>query len=735
MRFSSFARVALVSLSFALPLAGCATEEEEAGELSDDVTSASLSSRTLTSAKSYDTFSTAGGGFGQSGRSMKFLIDRRAKGKDDLYFVNGNFKVGGKTPQYAKYHYFFAQKQLGIGEDGKTFNDETYYAADKTFVAGTIQTYTLGDDKERIYAIQLYPDDVANEKGLLAIAQAITAAFKIPNARLYFVATGDQQTTKTVAKDFQDLGVKVSSVEELLGAVKFLPLNPGEAWGYLRMFPKDVLELRPTDIPVFDELPLDISVVAGSITRVFQDVTSHVNLKAKERGTPNMVLRDADTNDALKKLKDKPVHLTVSKDGYVLEPSTAEIVARKLAEKVHKPWITLPSSPISKVTVLDELCPAHASDCLKLGPAFGGKVTGLGFLANRDVVGRPSQAGSAAAKLGYEIVPHGFGIPVQAYRDFLASPDNATLKAKLDDLITQEKTGKLSPKERAARASEVQSLFYHARVPAPTLTQVTAQLTALGAIVHKLDDLKFRSSANAEDIPNFDGAGLHDSFSVDIDDTDNADLSCEVIEEAEGGVVTKLKIKPRTPQCAIKAVYASLWNPRAIDERSFARIDHATAAMGIAVVPAYDTEADYASNGVIITRAVNTDDVIGYTLSVQKGDNLVTNPEPGTISQMTMAVFGDPGRPPRFTIARFAKPDAKGAPLKTSVMTVPNMATIIDVAKSVEAAYCKNKPGYYSGDCKFVPFDNEKTRSLDMEFKFLENGHFVLKQVREFHGQ
>ena len=42
-----------------------------------------------------------------------------------------------------------------------------------------------------------------------------------------------------------------------------------------------------------DELPLDLSVVAGTITRVFQDVTSHVNLKSKERGTPNMVLRSA----------------------------------------------------------------------------------------------------------------------------------------------------------------------------------------------------------------------------------------------------------------------------------------------------------------------------------------------------------------------------------------------------------------------------------------------------------
>ena len=39
------------------------------------------------------------------------------------------------------------------------------------------------------------------------------------------------------------------------------------------------------------------------------------------------------------------------------------------------------------------------------------------------------------------------------------------------------------------------------------------------------------------------------------------------------------------------------------------------------------------------------------------------------------------------------------------------------------------------GDCRYVWADNEKPRSLDMEFKFLENGKIVLKQSREFHGQ
>jgi hypothetical protein len=53
----------------------------------------------------------------------------------------------------------------------------------------------------------------------------------------------------------------------------------------------------------------------------------------------------------------------------------------------------------------------------------------------------------------------------------------------------------------------------------------------------------------------------------------------------------------------------------------------------------------------------------------------------------------------------------------------------------VEKAYCAADPTYYPGDCDFVVVDSDKPKSLDMEFKLLENGQFVCKQVREFAGR
>jgi hypothetical protein len=536
-----------------------------------------------------------------------------------------------------------------------------------------------------------------------------------------------------VDSKLKELGYEALTIEQVLGSVTYLPLNPGEAWGNLRVFPKDQGDTLPTDILVFDELPLDLSVCAGTITKVFQDVTSHVNLKSKERGTPNMVMRDASaTNAVLAKFKDKPVHLVVGKSGFTIEATTQAIVDQKLKERTSGPVQKLALRAEPNLVWYDDMCKVLGPSCTANGDRFGGKAANLGFLANRDVLGRKAQRGSQSQIAGYDITPQGFAIPLSFYNDFLALPENAAVKAKVTALIAAERGGKLSPNQRKALSTELQQLFYGAKVPPAQLAAVQAQVERLKGMVPKLEKLKLRSSANAEDIPNFDGAGLHDSFSVKLSSTDNADLSC-TREESLDGVVTKIDMKPKTVQCAIKGVYASLWNPRAIEERSFARIDHATAAMGLAVVPAYDTESEVAANGVLITRAVNSD-FLAYTLGLQQENNLVTNPDPGTTAQMTLATFGGGDHPTRFTTTRFAKPKANAPPLTTSVMTDAKLNQIVNMTIAVEVAYCRVKRGYYPGDCRNVWLDETKPRSLDLEFKLLENEHFVLKQMREFHG-
>jgi hypothetical protein len=695
--------------------------------------SSTLFTPTLRSVRTYESFGTEGGGFGQAGHLMKYFIDMRSGGSD-TYFINSKYTIEGKIPIYATLHFDFAKHQLGISDDAATFNQHTYYGVEKRFVAGTIQTYTLGDSKEPTYALQFYPDDVIHDEGILSAARILKTRFTIPGAKLAMVSTGPQQTFARVGEELRAIGIEPMTIDQVLGSVRYLPLNAGEAWGYLRIFPQDQALLRPTDIPVFDELPLDLSVVAGTITRSYQDVTSHVNLKSKERGTPNMMLRDAaPTNAELAAFADRPVHLVVKKTGYILEATTPELVEAKLAERNSRPWLPLPVVAAPSIVSYDAMCPTLAPQCLQDGGRFGSKANNLGFLANVSVLGRLTDPVSKSKSFGYDLAPFGFGIPIQRYRNFVNA--NPAVSAKLDTLIALEKAGNLSPAERNMRVAEVQSLFLRGILPPDDLAEVKSQLQALLNRLPGTTEVKVRSSANAEDIPNFDGAGLHDSFSVKTSAVDNADFSC-VIEHDAADPATKLKVSPRTAQCAIKAAYASLWNTRAIEERSFARIDHATAAMGIAVVQAYDTDANVAANGVLITRVINGADINGYTLSLQLGNNLVTNPDPGTIAQLTLATFSaDPSRPDRFTTVRHATLTKGGSPSPQVILSDPKMGQIVDLAASIETSYCQTKYEYNNGACSYIHASSAKPSALDMEFKVLANGRIVMKQVREFHGR
>ena len=242
-----------------------------------------------------------------------------------------------------------------------------------------------------------------------------------------------------------------------------------------------------------------------------------------------------------------------------------------------------------------------------------------------------------------------------------------------------------------------------------------------------------RSSANAEDIPDFDGAGLHDSYAADTSKRDRPIGPCLVeVDDSDGEV--KQKVKPKSLGCAIKGVYASLWNKRAVEERSFARIDQSTIAMGLAIVPAYDSESDVAANAVVVTRVLNTDHVFGYSLSVQAGNNLVTNPDPGTWSEVTVAAFISDDEPTSLTTTRYAKP-LREAPERTERV----LAGRADAGARRPRA--PRRARLLPGDPRLSPrlphrhVGRRQERSLDLELKILDNGQLVYKQVREFGGR
>jgi hypothetical protein len=135
-----------------------------------------------------------------------------------------------------------------------------------------------------VYGLQFYPQDVINEGAIVEALRVVKEQITIMGARFAFVPTGSQQTTATVAAELAAVGLPVLPLDQILGTIQYIPLNLDEAWGFLRIFPASNDELRPTDIPVFDELPLT-PVVAGVLTRAVQTRTP-TSISSRRNVTP-----------------------------------------------------------------------------------------------------------------------------------------------------------------------------------------------------------------------------------------------------------------------------------------------------------------------------------------------------------------------------------------------------------------------------------------------------------------
>lgn len=707
----------------------------------------------LGSESDFDMAATLSEGF-VKGAVVKFLIDNRTS-PAQVHFLNGNYvDDSGKRPEYVQYHYYFAQKQLNLNMGMDEFNRTTYFTNDlkqKRFIAGTLQKYNVLQDGQTqiFYGIQFYPQDYISDESILHAARAVKAGLHFENATIKVVSSGSQQKVESIKDQLQQINIGATSIDKIFAGIPFIPMQSGEAYGYLRLNPKGEAldELMPTDIPVFDELPLDLSVVSGVITTIIQDAGSHVNLKSKERHTPNMVLRDPKLIQKLSEFSNKPVKLTVSNETYTIEPST-DVAVKTAFDKKNKgkKWIKIVSGSEKNLISFDKQAASlEPYKVLESAKSYGGKASKLMMLAHKKMAGLDS---TIQKQMGYRLTPIGFGVPVSAYNNFVNS--NPALKAKIQNLVQSEMgvKGKVppSPKQRIAMIKEIQAMFYETVLSAEFAQQIDAQVKELQSTAvatypkSTVKKLKIRSSANAEDIPNFDGAGLHSSFSAEIDKLGDPKEKCKVVV-SQDGVATKEEVEPETILCAVKAVFASLWNKRAIEERNFAKIDQSSAVMGLAINTNYDfrkkkEDIKEVANAVLVTRIINTKGVYGYRLSVNTDDNLVTNPTPGTQSEIVYASFAGVNEVPQFSFIQFAKIDAKAEARSAALLPMDVYSKMIQIARSVETSYCRNIYTYYPGqDCKYVTYDIDKPSSLDMEFKIYSNGEVLLKQAREFSGR
>ena len=229
----------------------------------------------------------------------------------------------------------------------------------------------------------------------------------------------------------------------------------------------------------------------------------------------------------------------------------------------------------------------------------------------------------------------------------------------------------------------------------------------IGAVMETPPDIRvrFRSSSNAEDALEFNGAGLYDSTQACVADDLDGDASgpsiCNAAKSGERGLSR-----------ALRRVWSSLWNFRAYEERAFYRIPNELPAMGILVSMAF---ADELANAVGTTgNPANRHDP-RFVITAQIGDNSVVSPDPGTLPEKNILEMGENGEV--VTIIRAA----------ASTLVAPGEFVLSDRELEEFGALMAHVHEEFSVD----PGEHSRDDIIfEMEFKKRADGRLAVKQVR-----
>lgn len=401
------------------------------------------------------------------------------------------------------------------------------------------------------------------------------------------------------------------------GKGKFVVETQGLGYGYLRFIPKDKTEsltqqMTYKDIPIFESMPLDLGVVAGTITEQPQTPLSHVNMKSKDRKTPNMYLEKASKLPQVAKLLNKLVKMELTANNYTLtEVSLQEAEAYWSGKKNSVKKIDLRADVTEK-----RIRPTSA----------------MGF---NDVISVGAKAANYAegTKLLPGVFRDGFAIPFSYYEEYIntnAIADNS--KVTIAQFINQLVKDKSVQSDRNVLIEKLNMLQARMRSTGTKINpQLVAEVKKLVSERYPGQKIRFRSSTNSEDRPEFTGAGLYTSegYNPKHDDSNYVDKK-----------TGKAPAVRKTIENALRTVWSSVWNLRTWDEREHYGIAHEQVKMAIALTPGYKELA----NGVGVSKNTVMPELgPGVYLNIQDGEDAVTNPDPTITPDQVLVLFKPDG--------------------------------------------------------------------------------------------
>lgn len=591
-------------------------------------------------------------------RELKFLITEVNSDFPRLHFLNTN-----NVP----FHYSFYRDVLGYSQSASQFNSQTYFTnLGRVNLAGTLiahESYVGESGQQGLITLEFWPTDPVAFRFVNQAWESISAAAPWLDGQFAFHPVSETQWESVQLEEFQFDASEIELIhsDDLFGQVAYQPMNQSESFGRLVLADSSTA-LTARDIPIFNSLPNDLATVAGIITEVQQTPLSHVNLKARQNNLPNAFIRDASTDPQIVPFLNQLVKFTVGPDGFELRLAT-QLEVDQHFESLRPSEPQFPARDLSE-TQIQALQNIGFSDA----DAFGSKAANVAELQH----------------IMPNVAPDGFAIPFYFYDEYMEfNGFYAEVETMMADPQFQSDT--------SFRASELDEFRRRIRNDGTMPAWMFDALTTLqGSFAAEITP-RLRSSANAEDLEGFSGAGLYDSYT----------------HHADEGHISK----------SVKQVWASLWTFRGFEEREFYRVDHMQAAMGVLVHPNYSDEI---ANGVAVTKNIFDPNWEGYYINVQVGEDLITNPNAESIPEeiLVASLLGQNQYETQYI--RSSNQVEPGERVLTQTEILELVGRMDQINQHFASLY-----GTVPGDRDFI---------MEIEFKITADGDLAIKQARPWVG-
>jgi Pyruvate phosphate dikinase, AMP/ATP-binding domain len=495
----------------------------------------------------------------------KFVIDLKT---DKIYFADSNVFT-----LHADFVVDYLQKIPRTAENMRKYN-QNYSTKKPQFILGYLTHYPQikeGTQSQHngLWTFSFWEGDTITPKDIRRTHKKLQQTFTI--APLVFRPDSSRQ--EQVAKQLKPYKIATINNNQIYKSLPYQAFNNGRAIGRLVIVPPTTkvenLSFNEDDIVLLQSSYPDISPVSGVITTQFSTPLSHVNLRAGAWGIPNATIKNA--VDEFANLDGKQVFYEVTEAAYAMREATPIEIAEHTKAKAEKTQVTMPVADLSTTELLP-LNKIKATDATK----YGAKTANLGEMMRAKIPMNVEEGFGVPLN-----IPDGFGIPFSYY---LAHIKQHKMDAKITAMLQDARFSRDVAWRKQALIA-LQTEIKNAPISTETMQKIVSawqsQLGGKGVFA--------RSSTNAEDLKGFNGAGLYDTV---------PNVKTEAALEG-----------------AIKQVWASVWNLRAVEERSHFGIPHSQVYPAVLI----QTAVNAAAAGVLLTTDIWAHQNGTYTINAKWG--------------------------------------------------------------------------------------------------------------------